>query len=63
MPRLRATESGQVDNIDLPGLKVTHDEDGVYVLHGRGHFIVFQTRQEAFQRKQEIESVSRPFRG
>lgn len=62
MPRLRASESGQVYNIDLPGLKVTRDQDGAYVLHGRGHFIVFQTREEAFQRKQEIESVSRPLR-
>ncbi len=55
MPRLRATESGQVYNIDLPQLKVTRDQDGIYVLHGRGHFLIFQTRDEAFKRKQEIE--------
>jgi len=58
MPRLRATESGQVYNIDLPEIRVTPDQDGVYVLHGRGHFIVFQTREEAFQRKQEIEATT-----
>jgi len=55
MPRLRATESGQVYNIDLPQLKVTRDQDGIYVLHGRGHFLIFQTRDEAFKRKQVIE--------
>ena len=55
-PRLRATDSGQVYNIDLPELKVTRDEvDGIYVLHGRGHFQVFATREEAFDRKKEIE--------
>jgi hypothetical protein len=55
MPRLRATESGQVYNIDLPELKVTRDEDGIYVLHGRGHFLTFDTREAAFDRKKEIE--------
>jgi len=51
-PRLRATESGQVYNIDLPELKVTRDDvDGIYVLHGRGHFQTFETREEAFERK------------
>jgi len=55
MPRLRATESGQVYNIDLPELKVTRDTDGIYVLHGRGHFLTFDTREEAFERKKEIE--------
>ncbi len=44
MPRLRATDSGQVDDVD-----------GIYVLHGRGHFQVFTTREEAFDRKKEIE--------
>lgn len=61
MPRLRATESGQVYNIDLPELKVTRDQDGIYVLHGRGHFITFATREEAFARKKEIEYTT--FRG
>lgn len=55
MPRLRATDSGQVYNIDLPDLKVTHDQDGIYVLHGRGHFQTFETREEAFERKKEID--------
>ena len=55
-PRLRATDSGQVYNIDLPELKVTRDDvDGIYVLHGRGHFQTFGTREEAFERKKEIE--------
>jgi len=45
-----------VYNIDLPELKVTRDDvDGIYVLHGRGHFQVFTTREEAFDRKKEIE--------
>ncbi len=55
MPRLRATDSGQVYNIDLPDLKVTRDQDGIYVLHGRGHFQTFETREEAFERKKEID--------
>lgn len=55
MPRLRATDSGQVYSIDLPHLKVTRDLDGIYVLHGRGQFLIFKTREEAFKRKQEIE--------
>ena len=50
-PRLRATESGQVYNIDLPELKVTRDDiDGIYVLHGRGYFQTFTSREEAFER-------------
>ncbi|GAC1479098.1 MAG: hypothetical protein PVSMB9_02300 [Candidatus Dormibacteria bacterium] len=56
MPRLRATDSGQVYNIDLDELKVTRDEvDLIYVLHGRGYFQVFETREEAFARKKEID--------
>jgi hypothetical protein len=55
MPRLRATDSGQVYNIDLPEIRVTRDQDGIYVLHGRGHFLTFPTREEAFDRKKEIE--------
>ncbi|TMC45830.1 MAG: hypothetical protein E6J25_01705 [Chloroflexi bacterium] len=55
-PRLRATESGQVYNIDLPDLKVTRDDvDGIYVLHGRGHFQTFETREAAFERKKELD--------
>jgi hypothetical protein len=55
-PRLRATESGQVYNIDLPELKVTRDDvDGIYVLHGRGYFQTFTSRDEAFERKKEID--------
>ncbi len=42
-------------NIDLPELKVTRDQDGIYVLHGRGHFQTFDTREEAFERKKEID--------
>ena len=55
-PRLRATESGQVYNIDLPDLKVSRDDvDGIYVLHGRGHFQTFETREAAFERKKELD--------
>src|ERR1700730_15014778 len=54
-PHLRATESGQVYNIDLPELKVTRDDvDGIYVLHGRGYFQTFTSREAAFDRKKEI---------
>lgn len=61
-PRLRATDSGQVFNIDLPELRVTRDDvDGIYVLHGRGHFQTFATREEAFARKNEIEATPGSF--
>jgi hypothetical protein len=56
MARLRATDSGQVYNIDLPELRITRDDaDGIYVLHGRGHFMTFETREAAVDRKKEIE--------
>jgi hypothetical protein len=56
MARLRATDSGQVYNIDLPDIRVTRDDvDGIYVLHGRGHFQTFYTREEAFERKKELD--------
>jgi hypothetical protein len=59
MARLRATDSGQVYNIDLEELKVSRDDvDGIYVLHGRGHFQIFPTRDEAFECKKEMESAS-----
>jgi len=51
-------DSGQVYNIDLPELKVTRDDvDGIYVLHGRGHFQTFETREEAFERKKELTTA------
>ncbi len=55
MGRLRASDSGQVYQVDLPELRVTRDQDGTYILHGRGHFITFRTREQAFDRKKEIE--------
>lgn len=58
MPRLRATDSGQVYNIDIPELRVTRDTDGIYVLHGRGHFMTFDTREAAFEHKREIEAAT-----
>jgi hypothetical protein len=58
MPRLRATDSGQVYNVDIPELRVTRDTDGIYVLHGRGHFMTFPTREEAFEHKREIEAAT-----
>ena len=58
MPRLRATDSGQVYNIDIPELRVTRDTDGIYVLYGRGHFIPFDQREDAFERTREIEGAT-----
>ena len=55
MTRLRATPSGQVYNVDLVELRVTRDLDGTYVLHGRGQFLTFATREEALERKKAIE--------
>jgi hypothetical protein len=35
---------------------VTRDDvDGIYVLHGRGYFETFETREKAFERKKEID--------
>jgi hypothetical protein len=55
MTILRASESGQVYDIDLPELKITPDQDGGYYLHGKGHFLFFKTLEEAEEKKQEID--------
>ncbi len=55
MTRLRVSPSGQVYDIELPVLKVTRDQGGGYVLHGRGVFLHFEKRDEADARKKELE--------
>ncbi len=60
MTRLRASPSGQVYDLDLKELKITPDGGGGYVLHGKGVFLHFEKREEADQRKQELE-YRRPF--
>ncbi len=60
MTRLRASASGQVYDVDLPQLKITPDQEGGYVLHGKGVFLHFQKREEADERKKELE-YRKPF--
>jgi hypothetical protein len=55
MPRLKVSPSGQVYDIDLPHVKVTRDEGGGYYVHGQGHFIRFDDRETAEEKKKEIE--------
>ncbi len=55
MTRLRASESGQVFDVDLPRLKITPDHDGGYVLHGKGLFLQFETRVDAEVKRKELE--------
>jgi hypothetical protein len=53
--RLRASPSGQVYDIDLGHLKITPDQGGGYVLHGKGVFLQFEKREQADARKKELE--------
>jgi hypothetical protein len=55
LPRLKVSPSGQVYDVDLPNVKVTRDEGGGYYVHGQGHFMHFQLREEAEEKKREIE--------
>ena len=51
---LRVSQSGQVYQVDLPEIKVSRDREGGYYLHGRGHFIFFETLAEAERKKVEL---------
>jgi len=55
MTLLRVSSSGQVYDVDVPDLRITPDQDGGYYLHGRGHFIYFDTQEEAEEKKKELE--------
>ena len=55
MTRLRVSPSGQVYDIELTQVKVTRDEGGGYYLHGKGHFLHFENREDAEAKKREIE--------
>lgn len=55
MTRLKVSASGQVYDIELTQVKVTRDEGGGYYLHGKGHFLFFESREEAEAKKREIE--------
>jgi len=52
---LRVSPSGQVYDVDLTYLKVTRDEGGGYYLHGKGHFMFFEDRDQAEAKKRDIE--------
>ena len=56
MTRLKVSPSGQVYDIDLSEVKVTRDEGGGYYVHGQGHFLRFETLDEALARKREIDA-------
>lgn len=55
MTLLKVSPSGQVYDVDLPYLKVTRDEGGGWYLHGKGHFLYFEEREEAEAKKRDIE--------
>ncbi|MFN2464252.1 MAG: hypothetical protein ABR573_10175 [Candidatus Dormibacteria bacterium] len=55
MTLLRVSDSGQVFDVDLAELKITPDQGGGYCLHGRGQFLHFETRQEAEEKKKELD--------
>jgi hypothetical protein len=55
MTLLRVSESGQVYDVDLPELKITPDQDGGVYLHGRGHWLYFETYEQADEKRQEIQ--------
>ena len=55
MARLKVSASGQVYDIELNQVKVTRDEGGGYYLHGKGHFLYFEIREEAEAKKRKIE--------
>jgi hypothetical protein len=55
MTLLKVSPSGQVYDVDLPTVRLTPDQAGGYYLHGRGHFLFFETREAAEEKKKELE--------
>jgi hypothetical protein len=53
--KLRVSESGQVYDVDLPDVKITPDQGGGYYVHGRGQFVYFETKDEAEEKKKELD--------
>jgi hypothetical protein len=53
--QLRVSDSGQVYDIDLPEVKITPDQGGGYYVHGKGQFAFFETKQEAEDKKKELD--------
>ena len=55
MTLLKVSPSGQVYDIDLPEMRLTPDQGGGYYLHGRGHFMFFEDRESALEKKKELD--------
>lgn len=55
MTQLRVSESGQVYVVDLPEIRITPDQAGGYYLHGKGHFMFFDTLDDAEERKHDLD--------
>jgi hypothetical protein len=55
MTLLRVSDSGQVYDIDLEEVRITPDEGGGYYVHGKGQFLFFETRDEAEEKKKELD--------
>ena len=52
---LKVSESGQVYDVDLPEMKITPDQDGGFYLHGKGHWLYFETYDQAEEKRKEIQ--------
>ena len=55
MTLLRVSDSGQVYDIDLPEVKITPDQGGGFYVHGKRHFAFFETKEEAEEKKKELD--------
>ena len=55
MTLLRVSDSGQVYDVDHVDLRITPDQDGGFYLHGKGYFLYFGTRDEAEEKKKELD--------
>jgi len=49
------SDSGQVYEIDVPEVKITPDQGGGFYVHGKGQFVFFETKQEAEEKKKELD--------
>ena len=52
---LRVSDSGQVYDVDLPEVKITPDHGGGYYVHGKGQFAYFETKEDAEEKKKELD--------
>ena len=55
MTLLRVSDSGQVYDIDLPEVKITPDQGGGFYVHGKGQFVFFETKEQAEEKKKELD--------